>query len=66
MQKRKNWRDNLTVSQKQHLKSNLIVTRTDMVENRQGQERLRSSVSPPGKEVCWDCRVIAVRVGIED
>jgi len=55
-----NWKRKLNKEELQHLKENDIITLVDLKETRLHQKHLELT-----REVCRDCRNIAIKVGIE-
>ena len=55
------WQDKLTKKELQHVRVDAgCRTLADIKTNREGQKKL-----DPTKEVCWECRHIAIKLGIE-
>lgn len=53
------WQQKLTKEERKHLRKNGITTLYELKEIREWQTRLTDKV------VCWDCKSIARKVGIE-
>jgi hypothetical protein len=54
------WRNKLNKTELHHLKMSHIVTLTDFKETRTAQKELDRT-----KEVCYECRHIAIKLGLE-
>ncbi len=54
------WQDKLTKAEKEHMREQKMRTKWDMEQNRKGQKGLDSA-----REVCWTCRSIAQKMGLE-
>lgn len=58
---------NLTRSERKHLWENNIRSLEDMKQNREGQRKLAAASTGhmKGREICWDCKRIARKMGLE-
>jgi hypothetical protein len=60
----KHWTDKLNKEEIQHLMDTKVFSITDMQQVRNDQRKLMSSV-PGSHEPCWECRIIAKKLGLE-
>ena len=58
------WQKKLNKKELSHLRENKMHTLQDMRENREKQRSLMER-STNGGEICWDCKIIAQKLGIE-
>lgn len=63
----KTWKDKLTKKELAHLRDVAgITTLSALRETRAAQKRQkRLAIEFPGREPCWDCRLIAKKLGID-
>jgi len=62
----KYWQSKLTKEQVKHCNENHIYTKKDMAETRQCQNKMRAGSDYPNREVCYECRAIAIIMGVEN
>lgn len=55
------WRKSITKKERKHMAVHGVRSHDDMKIMRERQKEL-----DPDREVCWDCRSIAVKLGIEN
>lgn len=62
--KLKGWKGKLTKAELQHVKETTVnCTLKEFIENRHAQKTMATKSTP---EVCWECRMIAKKLGLED
>ena len=60
-----NWKSKLTKTERKHLSEHEIRTLNDIRITREKQAEMRAS-TPGSRELCYECKSIAIKLGIEN